>query len=268
MKTETRRKTKTQAASKRKKSGKSFAFGRTTPLFVALTFAVIGVIYFGVTHAAAACGPAGAWTSSATNGQTTNGGYFFDNNEWNAVSGSSQTIWVVSPGNWGICSTQPNPPAGVKTYAEEQKTINKPINSFNGITNTVSYSVPSKGGWETADDLWINGTPGKSGAIEVMIWTYNSNGVPAGTKQGTVKIGQQNYTWYKKTGSSPIYTFVYTSNVTSTTVHVLNVFNFLAGKGLIKTSSTFSQFNWGFEIVGTGGVKENFTTKSFTLGLD
>lgn len=234
-----------------------------------LAIGVVGGFMLFDSHSvsAATCGPAGAWSSSATNGSHTDSGYFFDNNEWGAVSGSAQTIWEQSPTSWGICSFQPNPPTGVKTYAEEQQTVNQPINSFATMTNTVSYTLPSKGTWASADDLWINGTPGQSGAIEVMIWTYNHSHTPAGTDEGNVTIGSQNYTFWKKTGSGPIYTFVYATNETSTTVHMLSAFNWLASQGYISTSDTFSQFNWGYEIVGTNESTEDFTTTNFVLTL-
>jgi hypothetical protein len=238
------------------------------PVVAVLAVGLIGNFMLVESHAASSCGPSGAWKSSAKNGARTDGGYFFDNNEWGAVSGSSQTIWEKSASSWGICSRQPNPPAGIKTYAEEQKTVNKPISSFKSMTNTVSYSVPSKGTWEVADDLWINGTVDKAGAIEVMIWTYNHYQTPAGTKVGAVTIGSQKYTFYKKTGSKPIYTLAYQKNTTSTTVHMLSALNWLAARGYIKPSMNFSQFNFGYEVVGTHGITENFTTKSFSLNLN
>jgi hypothetical protein len=135
------------------------------------------------------------------------------------------------------------------------------------MTNTVSYNLPAKGTWEAADDLWVNGTPGHAGAIEVMIWTYTRYQRPAGTDEGDVNIGTQKYVFWKRTGSNPIYTLQYQTNQTSTTVHMLSAFNWLASKGYLSTSDTFSQFNFGYEIVGTGGLKENFTTTNSTLSL-
>lgn len=262
------------AAKTKSRSTKSTARGRSNrqffPIAAALIFAAIGVAYLGISRAASSCGPAGAWSSSVMqNGQNIDGGYFFDNNVTHIVSDhpQSQTIWEASPRSWGICSLQPNPPIVVKTYAEEQKTVNKPIKSFTNMTNTVSYGVPARGEWEAADDLWVNGTSKNAGAIEVMIWTYNHYQRPAGTEVGAVTIGTQHYTFWRRTGSHPIYTFVYQTNTTSTTVHMLSVFNWLASHKYISTSMPFSQFNWGYEIVGTHGLKENFTTSSFALAL-
>lgn len=218
---------------------------------------------------ATACAPAGAWSSSSATGGKDLDGYFFYNNEYNAVSGSSETIWASSGTSWGVCARQPNPPAGVKSYPEEQKTVNVAINKFADMTDTVSYKLPSKGTWEAADDLWINGTPGKAGAIEVMIWPYTHYARPAGTDEGTIQAGTQAYTFWKRTGSNPIYTFQYPTNSTSTTMHMLTVFKWMASHGYISLSDTFSQFNFGYEIVGTGtgNPTDDFTTTNFSLNL-
>jgi hypothetical protein len=239
------------------------------PLVAVVAVGLIGTLAIVASHAAS-CGPAGAWSSSATNGQTNNGGYFFDNNEYGHVSGSSQTIWVSSPTSWGICTNQPNPPASVKGYAEEQKTVNQPISSYADMTDTVSFNVPSKGTFNADDDLWLNGTPGKAGAIEVMIWPYTQYQRPAGTDEGNITVGTQKYVFWEKTGSNPTYTFQYQTNAKSTTMHMLSAFKYLANtKHLISLSDTFSQFNFGYEVVGTGTnpTTEDFTTTNFSLNL-
>jgi len=239
------------------------------PLVAIVLVGVVGTFMLVESHAAAACGPAGAWSSSATNGGKTVDGYFFYNNEYGATSGSSQTIWAQSPTSWGICTRQPNPPATVKSYAEEQLTVNKPISSYAFMTNTVSYKLPAKGTWEAADDLWLNGTPGKAGAIEVMIWPYTQYARPAGTEVGAITVGTQKYIFWKRVGANPIYTFQYQTNETSTTIHMLSAFKYLANNHYISLSNTFSQFNFGYEIVGTGSTPttEDFTTTNFSLDL-
>src|SRR5580658_5225505 len=120
------------------------------PVAAVVLVAIVGTAMLVGTHAASSCGPAGAWSSSATNGGHDDGGFFFYNNEYNAVSGSTQTIWEASPTSWGICAQQPNPPAGVKSYAEQQKTAGSPIKDYTFMTNTVSYNLPAKGTWEAA----------------------------------------------------------------------------------------------------------------------
>jgi hypothetical protein len=236
------------------------------PIVAIVMVGLVGTYVIAATHAAS-CAPAGAWSSSSPKGNHSDGGYAFNNNEFGAVSGSSQTIWEKSPTDWGICSTQPNPPGGVKGFPEEQQNVNVPIKDFADMTNTVSYNLPAKGTWEAADDLWINGTPGTPGVIEVMIWTDTQYQRPAGTDMGQIQAGQYHYTFWKKSGSNPTYTFQYPTNEKSTTVHMLTIFDWLSSHGYISLNDTFSQFNWGYEIIGTGHQTEDFTTTGFSLNL-
>jgi hypothetical protein len=241
-----------------------------------IVFAVVGGIYFVTTHAASdapalisGCVPSGAawWTSSPTGGHSDNG-YWYANNEWGAVSGSRQNIWEKSVDNWGVCDYQPNPPATVKGYPEEQKEIGKTIGSLATAKVDVAYNVPANGTWNASADLWINGHAGNSKVKEVMFWSYTHYQRPAGSKVTTANFGGQTWNVWVRSGNNPTYTLQLQKSETSGTIYLRAGLDWLVSHGYLKSSDTFTQFNWGYEIVGTGGGVEKFTTTKMSLTVN
>ena len=187
------------------------------------------------------------------------GGYTIYNDEWGSGYGS-QTLWVKSATNWGVFSTQPAT-SGVKSYANESKTIGTALNSLTSATSTFNETNPSSGDWESAYDVWLNGS-----GIEVMIWTdKNGNVGPLGSSVGTVTLDSNTWTLYVgNNGSNPTYSFVRSSNETSGTVNILNLLKYLENTGGYFSNPTLSTIQYGWEISGTGNVQENFTINNYS----
>jgi hypothetical protein len=113
------------------------------------------------------------------------GGYAVSNDEW-GTGYNTQTLWVNSATNWGVTATQPDTPS-VKSYANVSKNVNVPLNSLSSATSSFNETNPAGGNWESAYDIWLNGT-----GIEVMAWTYvNGSAQPLGQPERTVTTRRQ-----------------------------------------------------------------------------
>jgi hypothetical protein len=208
-----------------------------------------------------AVGPAQAavYTSSAQYASYSTGGYTIYNDEWGSGH-NTQTLWVNSATNWGVYSTQPST-SGVKSYANESKSVGKSLNSLSSASSSFSESLPSSGNWESAYDVWLNGS-----GIEVMVWTYkNGNVGPLGSSIGSVTLNGNTWTVYVgSNGSNPVYSFVRSGNETSGTVNLLGLLKWLENTKGYFSNPTLSTIQYGFEISGTGNVQENFTINSYS----
>jgi hypothetical protein len=188
------------------------------------------------------------------------GGYTLYNDEWGSDHGT-QTLWVNSASNWGVYSTQPST-SGVKSYPNDSKSIGTALNSLHAVTSSFSESNPGSGNWESAYDIWLNGS-----GIEVMIWTYVQGDVgPLGSSVGTVSLDGSTWTLYAgNNGSNPTYSFVRSGNESSGTVNVLDLLKYLENTKGYFSNPTLSTVQYGWEISGTGNVQENFTINSYSV---
>ncbi|HEY3870500.1 MAG TPA: cellulose binding domain-containing protein [Actinocrinis sp.] len=187
------------------------------------------------------------------------GGYTIYNDEWGSGF-NTQTLWVKSATNWGVFSTQPST-SGVKSYANISKTIGTALSSLSTATSTFNESNPSSGNWESAYDIWLNGS-----GIEVMVWTDVSGNVgPLGSSVGTVTMDGNTWTLYAgNNGSNPTYSFVRSGNESSGTVNLLDLLNYLQNTKAYFSNATLSTIQYGWEISGTNNVQENFTINNYS----
>jgi hypothetical protein len=187
------------------------------------------------------------------------GGYTIYNDEWGSGH-NTQTLWVKSATNWGVFATQPST-SGVKSYANISKTIGTALNSLSSATSSFSESNPSGGNWESAYDIWLNGS-----GIEVMAWTDVSGNVgPLGSAVGTVSLDGNTWTLYAgNNGSNPTYSFVRTANETSGTVNILDLLKYLENTKGYFSNPTLSTIQYGWEISGTNNAQENFTINNYS----
>jgi len=203
-------------------------------------------------------------TTSAQFGECSYSPYVLNNNMWGEVTGSSQTLTASSSNDWSITGSEPSG-GGVKTYPEDQENYSDPpLSSLQTIVqNFTLTAVPAcnaSSSWEVAADNWLNADAGSSNAIEVMVWEDNCHQFPAGSNTGdTLTINGQKFGLYAKTGTDPTYSLVSTTNVTSGTIHMADIFNWLKNLGYIKSSDGLSQLNMGEEIVSTNGSKLTWT---------
>jgi hypothetical protein len=187
------------------------------------------------------------------------GGYTIYNDEWGSGH-NTQTLWVKSATNWGVFSTQPST-SGVKSYANISKTIGTALNSLSSATSTFNESNPSGGNWESAYDIWLNGS-----GIEVMVWTDVSGNVgPLGSSVGTVTLDGNTWTLFAgNNGSNPTYSFVRSANETSGTVNILDLLKYLENTKGYFSNPTLSTIQYGWEISGTNNAQENFTINNYS----
>jgi hypothetical protein len=187
------------------------------------------------------------------------GGYTIYNDEWGSGHGS-QTLWVKSATNWGVFSTQPST-SGVKSYANISKSVGVALNSLSSATSSFNETNPSGGNWESAYDVWLNGT-----GIEVMVWTYVSGNVgPLGSSVGTVTLDGNTWTLYAgNNGSNPTYSFIRSGNETSGTVNLLDLLKYLQNNKGYFSNATLSTIQYGWEISGTNNTQENFTINNYS----
>ena len=187
------------------------------------------------------------------------GGYTIYNDEWGSGH-NTQTLWVKSATNWGVFATQPST-SGVKSYANISKTVGTALNSLSSATTTFNETNPSSGDWESAYDIWLNGS-----GIEVMAWTYVSGNVgPLGSSVGTVTLDGNTWTLYAgNNGSNPTYSFVRSGNETSGTVNILDLLKYLENTKGYFSNPTLSTIQYGWEISGTGNVQQNFTINNYS----
>lgn len=190
------------------------------------------------------------------------GGYAFSNDEWGDGYGT-QTLSVNSATSWGVSADQPDTP-NVKSYANVSKDVGIRIDSLSSATSTFDESNPDGGSWESAYDLWLNGT-----GIEVMAWTYVSGGVrPLGQSVSTVTLDGNTWTLYVgDNGHNPTYSFVRHGDETSGKVDILGLLKYLEKTGGYFSDPVLSSIQYGWEITGTGGVRRNFAMHGFTADV-
>jgi hypothetical protein len=203
---------------------------------------------------------AAVYESSAQYASYSTGGYTIYNDEYGSGYGS-QTLWVNSASNWGVYSTQPDT-SGVKSYPNDSDSIGTALNSLSSVTSSFSESNPSGGNWESAYDIWLDGS-----SYEVMVWTYVSGDVaPLGSVVGTVSLDGSTWTLYAgNNGSNPTYSFVLSGNETSGTVNLLDLLTYLENTEGYFSDPTLSTVQYGWEITSTNDTQEDFTINSYSV---
>jgi Glycosyl hydrolase family 12 len=224
------------------------------PLILALLLAIIAAFALGP-HAPA---HAAVWSSSAQFGSWSNGGYTLNNDVWGSGAGP-QTIWANSYSNWGVWSNQPNT-GGVKSYPHSGLSIGRQLSALHSTTSSFNVSVPGSGSYETAYDIWCNGS-----SYEIMLWMNKTGAVgPLGSYQTTTSVGGHTWNVYSgSNGSNAVFSFVRTSNTSSGSVDIRAVLNWIKSKGWFG-NVTLSQVQFGFEITSSSGGL-NFVSNSFSV---
>ncbi len=203
-------------------------------------------------------------TSSPTGGWS-DGPYYVYNDMWN-VGGYSvtQTLYACAYNDWYAVADMNNSrgDGAVKTYPNVHEDFNEPaISSFHSMSSTFAETSPHTGIYEDAYDIWINGVA-SSGSTEVMIWTENFHQVPGGSVLATVTFGGRTYRAWK---NGSYIALVATSNFTSGTVNLLEMFSWIMAKGWMPANSTLGQIDYGAEIVSTNGTPATFSFTSFAV---
>lgn len=202
---------------------------------------------------------AATYTSSDRYASYGNGGYTIYNDEWGSGYGS-QTLWANTYKDWGVYSTQPAT-SGVKSYANVSRGVGTALNSLHSATSTYAVTLPGVGDWEAAYDIWLNGS-----SYEVMLWVDKHGNVgPLGSSVGTLSLDGRTWTVYAgSNGSNAVYSFVLSGNSTSGTVNILNLLKWMQNTKGYFSNPTLSTVQFGFEISGTGGTRQDFTVTNYS----
>jgi hypothetical protein len=216
--------------------------------------------------------PAAAATAStctAANGHTcTFGSWIVYNNTWGPTPGT-YTIHASSQSNWNVVANQ-NGGGGcggcaVEAYESAQWDYSGvTYSSIKYLTSSFSQTMPTGSlttngvDAEAAYDMFING----SDTDEVMVWVDNQGQTPAGSLDTVADISGQQFKVYVSGGTK---SFLLTKNETSGTIHYYAILSWLHRHGMLASSDTLSQFNFGWEICDTGGKALTFTVHSLTL---
>lgn len=234
-------------------------------LAVSAPLVLISALYSGANPAAASA--TGACT--ATNGNAcTFGHWIVYNNTWGPAPGT-YVIHALSHSHWYVVADQ-NGGGGcggcaVEAYESAQWNYKSvPYSSIKYLTSTFSETMPTGSRTtngvdaEAAYDMFIHG----SDTDEVMVWVDNQGQTPAGSLDTVADIGGQRFGVYISGGTK---SFVLKKNETSGTINYHAVLGWLHKHGMLASSDTLSQFNFGWEICDTGGKARTFTVHTLTL---
>jgi Glycosyl hydrolase family 12 len=221
------------------------------------------------TTAPSAATPASwAWCSSARSGEQTMPDSRFDlfNNEWNtSANPGPQTICGNSESNWEVTSNQRAGNTAVLTYPSVQVNYNSQngyaLSRFSSMTSSWAEQMPSVSGLdaEAAYDIWLNDLN-----KEVMVWVDNHGQTPAGSKVAAYSVSGATWDLYVTSDNSYM-AFVREGNAASGSIDLFTLLKDLEGRGLLSSSDTLWQGNFGFEICSTGGRQASFSVTNYSL---
>jgi hypothetical protein len=205
------------------------------------------------------------------------GSYDLYDNQWNCggnhcgpesaygcLNSDGSTSFVVD-------SNQPAGNTAVLTYPAMQLNLsNTPaLSSLTSVTSTFTVVPPTgaNNDWEVAYDLWFNA----NNANEFMVWVYNNGQTPGGNKVATsVALEGKTYDiwWSSNGGTDGTVYFVLTTNITSGTLDLLQLFNYAAQHGWLPPTSVADQFDFGVEVCSTNGQNATWTFPKYTMTVN
>jgi hypothetical protein len=210
-----------------------------------------------------------SWSSCSQYATYTENGYNLYTDEWGATSG--QCVYANSSTNWWSVADYPNG-TSVQAYPDSESSLgNVNLSSLSAVNSSFNFTVPSGASYDAAYDLWTN-----NNVDEVMVWEdWNNNGPIATTYDcnqlgvsgcpfaTNVSIDGVTYDVFQGNYGHNTISFLRTSKVTSGSVNLLDLMNWLVGQGKLD-SATFSTADFGFEITKTVG-SQTFTVNSYSL---
>jgi hypothetical protein len=221
--------------------------------------AITALLLTVATTFAASPAQAAVWWSSDPWGTWSSDGYKLSNAVWGSGAGP-QTIWANTPSNWGVWADHPNT-WGVKSYANSGRWLGTQVSTMGPTTSSFDVTVPTSGvSFESTYDIYSSDE-----AYEIMLWMNKYGAVgPLGSLQTTTWVGGHTWDIYRGfNGSMQVFSFVRTSNISSGTVDIRAIAQWLRSQGWMG-DVTMGNATFGFEISSSAGGKD-FITNQFSV---
>lgn len=202
---------------------------------------------------------AAVWGSSAQWASWSSGGYTLYNNIWGGGAGP-QSIWANSATNWGVWANHPNT-GGIKSYPNSTRWSGRKVSALTTLSSSFNVTVPTSGvAFTTAYDVWSS-----DNAHEIMLWMNKYGPVgPLGSLQTTATVGGHTWNIYRgSNGANQVYSFVRTSNISSGTVDIKAICNWIRSRGWFG-DVTIGNVQFGYVITSSSGGK-NFISNNVTI---
>jgi hypothetical protein len=260
-------------------------------ILIALITTIAGAVIAAPAHAApcttsTALGGCGPYYDDPSIFQSGNGVGNVIQDVWNPVPGWHQALTVNSMESWSAVANMPAGNTAVVSYPDTQETYtvatNKPdpMTDFPGLTSTYSHSDPpaaSGQDYEWAYDIWLGDVNKTSWTNdqEVMVWTDIHGQQPAGTDQNvryTAPDGAQYEVWADKgqgstVGADNFIELLRTTNATSGTVAIGDIFTWLQDHGFTTPAAGVDQVDYGPELCSTNGQNATFTLNDYSISV-
>jgi len=189
----------------------------------------------------------------------------------------AQTTWVNSCNQWGVWANHDQDPDATKAYSHIRKGVNAPVSKVKKLTADFNFSPSNAGNFYAGFLIWdsVKGFEGSNN--EIAVWVYNRGMKPRSTNKDSngnsipvlEKQAFAGKAWnvYKGTnGNLQVTTVVLRKSITSGSVDLLAIFNFLKSKGQIGDMN-IGAVEFGFGI-NTAPGGQNFQVNSYTLNAD
>lgn len=206
--------------------------------------------------------------------------YFINNNLWGQQNGTgSQCIWRTCQNGdlvgWGTSWDWANNPSAVKSYASlvvgwhwgvKHPDTGLPVqlSANRSVTCGWDFKVTQTGTMNVAYDLFAhtisNPASTNDPTDEIMIWLYTAGGAgPIGGVAATPTVGGA--TWNLHRGATDrwnVFSYVRTTNATTSVLNLMDFMNDLVARGWIQSSKYLTSVQAGTEVfVGNGQVDTN-----------
>jgi hypothetical protein len=193
------------------------------------------------------------FTSSDPQGKwPANGEPYVNNNVWNTAEAGPQTIYVCGLNSFYIISNQKdlaNDQGSVKSYPGVCKcdlSSTKTISSYTNVTSSFAESMPAMGEWDAGYDIFT----GSGEEIMIQHQTHNHpEDIPF--PSGSTAVTIDGVAYHALQVDSGFVVLLNDKQVTSGTVNILHVFQWLISKGWVKSNDTFDMIGYGVEISTT-----------------
>ncbi|MDL5156931.1 GH12 family glycosyl hydrolase domain-containing protein [Actinomycetospora termitidis] len=137
----------------------------------------------------------------------------------------------------------------------------RPLSDLGDVRSSWAVSVPDRGRYNAAYDIWLDPTPRRDGdntGAELMIWTIRAGGIdPIGSKRGSVDLGGADWdVWTGENNGVPVISYVRKQSVRQ--VIDLPITDFVRDaqrQGVVQPSWYLTNLQAGFEPwVGGSGL--------------